>query len=85
VSEKNIEAMDRFEAELRKPARAVKTGPVKTDAVVPAGIAWADWTFWGSTWKRELSQWSYTQFPHLPLEASSKPFSEAALFIIRGW
>jgi hypothetical protein len=39
VSEKNIEAMDRFEAELRKPARAVKTGPVKTDAVVPAGIA----------------------------------------------
>jgi integrase len=39
VNEKSVEAMGRFEAELRKPVQAVKSKARKADAVVPVGIA----------------------------------------------
>jgi integrase len=41
VNEKSVEAMDRFEAELRKPVQSVKVKDKgrKADAVVPVGVA----------------------------------------------
>jgi hypothetical protein len=39
VNEKSVEAMDRFEAELRKPVQSVKGKARKADAVVPVGMA----------------------------------------------
>jgi integrase len=39
VNEKSVEAMDRLEAELRKPVQSVKGRGRKADAVVPVGMA----------------------------------------------
>jgi len=44
VSEKSVEAMDRLEAELRKPVQSIRRGatpvkPARADAVVPVGMA----------------------------------------------
>jgi hypothetical protein len=38
IDEKSVEAMDRFEAELRKPVASVKGKARKADAVVPVGM-----------------------------------------------
>jgi integrase len=38
IDEKSVEAMDRFEAELRKPVQSVK-GKSRKDTVVPVGMA----------------------------------------------
>lgn len=39
IDEKSVEAMDRFEAELRKPVQSVKGKTRKADTVVPVGMA----------------------------------------------
>ncbi len=40
IDEKSVEAMDRFEAELRKPVQSVGKGKSrKADAAVPVGMA----------------------------------------------
>jgi integrase len=39
IDEKSVEAMDKFEAELRKPVQSVKGKARKADTVVPVGMA----------------------------------------------